>query len=216
MPDRKLTDVFLRGQRNYIQGTQIVCRAAEFLGDPEAVLTECKFSDITENLVSFSLDKPQSAIGSVGFISGAGDRKIVYVIDQGTPAKRNDAPMHIEVVSYETSDTPDTAHCHVRCHNNFESILNAIVQAVKLHQKESYGDITDNWFTGLRRVSLPLSLISEKSQPSPDNEHIDFSIIIELERRFSGNEINNAIYKLSPLQTDANSPAKGYITFSYR
>jgi hypothetical protein len=92
-------DVFLNGNRNYVQGTQILARTAELIqlmsGDAFS-LSEFAFKQMTLNLVGVSLSEqePESdepAIGAAIFTS-ARSRLYARFVDLGTRAPRANVP----------------------------------------------------------------------------------------------------------------------------
>jgi hypothetical protein len=148
-------DLFLRGSRNYIQGTQIIARTAELLPPGAWRLEQATFNAIALNELSATRDGDEAgALGRVSFANGA--ETITYALHEtGPQAPRRDTEMPISVkrVSGEGAKA-QWAYDGV---SNFEDVLNVLVQAIKAENAQRWPKGEDIWFTGARRVRLPLT-----------------------------------------------------------
>jgi hypothetical protein len=160
MPDadqNAVLDVFLRGARTYVQGTQLIARLADRLGKNDAVLVRAGFSTITDKAVTAveagSTGPDQAVLGQVIFRSD--DREHGFALIEGQrEAPRRDLDMGIRFVPAERTGRLAGAYSYDGA-VDLESTLNVIVQSTKaLH--ETLGDsVSDVWFTGIRGFPLP-------------------------------------------------------------
>lgn len=150
-------DVFLRCSRNYVQGTQLIARSGELVA-PEAKFSSAAFSRITDRVVlatsADGISSTQTSIGSVSYL--VHDETIKFhLVESAIEAPRRDEPMTFSM-SLMRQFGPLRAEYRFENVNDFESILNAVVQTTKdLHER--LGEtIQDVWFTGARGFSLEL------------------------------------------------------------
>lgn len=166
--------VFLRGDRSYVQGTQIIARLAEQVAPEGSLLTQATFNQITANTVSWLAPGSGDAdnlIGQVHFVKD--DQEHVYRLrDSGVAAPRLDAPMDVQL-NLVKAPTPLTGQYQYRFEapGNLERLLNVLVQAVKaLHERLAPG-VHDVWFTGMRQFALPV-----QGQSGPFSGVIDIGL----------------------------------------
>lgn len=212
MGKKQQADVFLRGTRTYVQGTQIVARAAELVEGGPAVFTGCKFTAITRNMVSFGTEGADGSIGSVTFGNEGGTESLFHVFDDETPAPGNDTPLDATVSLREIAEDGTSSDFEIVCETSFESRLNALVQAVKEHQDRAYENVYDNWFTGLRRIVMPVA-------PGDTSGTLHGHVCIRLLRRFETGAAQNAMYAVQTTFDDPDqawAQVDGIVTFSYK
>lgn len=171
MPGQTLP-VFLRGDRSYVQGTQIIARLAEQVAPEGSLLTQATFNQITANTVSWLPAGPEEAdhpIGQVHFVKD--DQEHVYRLrDSGVAAQQLDAPMDVQLHLVE-SPAPLAGQYRFETHGDLEALLNVMVQAVKaLHERLDPG-VHDAWFTGMRQFALPVQRQSDPFSGVIDVRH---------------------------------------------
>lgn len=157
-------DVYLRGTRNYVQGSQILGRTSDWLSelDEGALhLVSAKFSRITERGVIAVLDASDDEIASGKWIGqaryqGADTVKVVHFGDRdGIGALRiADVPSRLTNFRREgrLAGTATAKH-----DGSQEAFLASIIETVKRLHADLADDIADIWFTGLAQAQLPLS-----------------------------------------------------------
>ncbi len=148
--------VFLRGKRNYIQGTQMIARASERLGEGRWTLKRAQFAQMTANAVAASPAEIAGGIGAAEFESADAIVAIWNFADTGRPAERRDDPMGVTLESRVVIDEASVEY-EISSPPTFEGLLNALVQATKGEHEERYRSASDVWLTGFRNIDLPVS-----------------------------------------------------------
>jgi hypothetical protein len=156
-------DVFLRGDREYVQGTQIVSRLADLLSGGEWSLDQAQFHRLTVRRLSACnpSDADVSApLARVQFIQPSGTIKAFVLIEGASDAPRRNEPMPIAVSRLDgppRGNETGMAIWNFRNVEKFEDLLNVIVQAVKGEHSFRWPGCHDVWLTGFRRLALPVS-----------------------------------------------------------
>jgi hypothetical protein len=195
--------VFLRGDRNYVQGTQIVARAADHLPADDWSLSNARFSRITANLVTFH-DKPQDdEIGFVQFMSADGTARDVIVVETDAPAPRRDVPMPVQCHSVASEDDRRVAY-EFSSAGDFEDVLNALVIAIKAEHVRRFEGARDIWFTGLRGGNLSVSRPPESGR-----------LTLTLMRQLAGDPAHQTLWRAELQNPDDQPVGQSAITFSY-
>lgn len=156
-------DVFLNGERTYVQGTQMLARAAEILDGEDVMLEAAGFHEITDQNVGILVresveDQLEGTLGSATFRHSDGAaRKVFFVALPGT-APRMTVPPHC---SYDrtpgSGEEPLSGDFAVASLQVPEDFFDALIQAVKqLHEGLGAG-VRDIWFTGLRAAQIPVT-----------------------------------------------------------
>jgi hypothetical protein len=197
--------LFLRGTRNYVQGTQIIARSTDHLPAGSWFLSSAKFSSITANLVEFH-DQPHAReIGLVQFASPDGEHHALTVVETDTPAPRRDEPMPVQCrpaaggdedgksVAYDFSEAGD-----------FEDLLNAFVIAIKAEHVRRFAGAADIWFTGLRGGDLSVSDPPARGRLS-----------LTLMRQLAGEPAHQTLWRADLRDAAGQSVGRSAITFSY-
>lgn len=157
-PAASTLDLFLRGSRNYIQGTQIVARLAEHLPPGAWRLEQANFNAIALRELSFApagAGDEAGANGRVAFANADGET-ITYVLHEtGPEAPRRDTPMPISVK--RVGGEGEKAQWAYEGVSTFEDALNVLIQAIKAENSQRWPNGEDIWFTGARRVRLPVA-----------------------------------------------------------
>lgn len=149
---------FLRGDRNYIQGTQLIARCAELFDDPSAFLFDAAFTEITEKEViacppEVASTWSFSTIGRVAFQVGDTIHQLALLKTQRS-VERLDADMNI-AYAVMPSEQQFEGVATFSGITDIEGMLNVIVQTIKSLHSTSEPKAEDIWFTGLRRLPLP-------------------------------------------------------------
>lgn len=155
-------DVFLNGNRNYVQGTQILARTAELIqlmSRDAFSLSEFAFKQTTLNLVGVSLSEqaPESdepAIGAAIFTS-ARSRLYARFVDLDTPAPRANVPETIALCLI-AGGADGNGRFSFAAASSFEDSLRIIVQSVKTLHGAFAEDAHDIWLTGMRNAAIPI------------------------------------------------------------
>lgn len=159
-------DVFLRGDRNYVQGSQVLARSLDLLeaalpaGSVAWSLNSAKFEYITRGAVyavEGQVDAPLSKKIGVATFSRKNQRiKLTYVTDESSPVVHR-ADKVSPILNFTIlSGTGALLACRgsVLFDGSAESILEGIIAIVKrLHQSRGPG-ISDVWFTALKNASI--------------------------------------------------------------
>ena len=175
--DSQELDVFLRGSRSYVQGSQILGRTADWLlqtGLHGAVLVDAKFSQITDHpVIAFRHAdmQPGQAGSPIGrAVYRLGDEKIDVLY---ADAKAGLAP-RIEDQPTKLSSFLDhgdlRGEARLALDGTQEGYLAAVIETVKTLHQSLASEVADIWFTALSGAELPIapgpgSTASEHSEP---------------------------------------------------
>jgi hypothetical protein len=151
-------DVYLRGDRDYVQGTQLIARACEVLSRAASGLGTATFHRITSNQVglqpSLATRSPDTVVGRIeleGITPSAWD-----FVDLNQPAPRRVTTMGIST-EMSTLESPLNAVYRFDVESgDLESILNVLVQSIRALHQALDPLVHDVWFTGMRRFPIPL------------------------------------------------------------
>lgn len=199
-------NVYIRGTRDYVQGSQILGRTAELLAaDSSAQLVSAKFTQITERGVLAVFDAAEAGdaleIGRAQFVTGAGRRTVRFCEVAGGKAPQiDDVP---RVTANLETDGKGTGSTTFAIAGTFESYLGAIIEFVKSAHAQRGDAVTDIWFTALMGARLPLSA----SYPQTGT----LRVTPKIERMVDGR-----LQTLSLVDTegDGNAPPQFQICFS--
>ncbi|MCU0957486.1 MAG: hypothetical protein MUF55_09245 [Hydrogenophaga sp.] len=153
--------VFLRGHRDYVQGTQLIARLAEQVAPAGSLLTQATFSRMTANTVCWQAagqGDAQASIGQVHFVN-QGSEHVYQLLDTGVAAPRQDRAMGVRV---ELEDSPSvlTGRYLAGHPGDLEGLLNVLVQSVKDLHERAGTVVSDVWFTGMRQFAVPVCGLS--------------------------------------------------------
>lgn len=202
-------NVFLRGSRTYVQGTQLIARVADRLADSDAVLARAAFSKITGNLVAVSradaADDGRPVVGQVAFSHGEEEQGFV-LLECEAEAPRLDLPMDITVRLVQCTGKLAGTYAYEGA-VDLESTLNIIVQSTKaLHETLGEG-VGDVWFTGIRGFPLPAGA------PTAAAEGL---VIVEALRVMRSGTTYQSMLRVGLLDRDDNRLLGGHVTFAFR
>lgn len=157
--DSQQIAVFLRGDRDYVQGTQMLARAAEHVSDPAAQIHWATFHRISAR--SLAIRPLPAAAGDesiVGQVEFSGDPVTGWAfVELDQPAPQLDRPMGVRI-EQDTLDSPlNGSYWFDVDIADLESMLNVLVQAIKSLHQELDPLVHDVWFTGMRRLALPVA-----------------------------------------------------------
>lgn len=152
--------VFLRGDRNYVQATQMLARTAEHIEQewgPSFTLKNCSFKKITSNQVDVAFlagEVPASthAIGSAIFASSKHAITAEF-LETKELADRMALP---EQSTVGPALTPESNSFPFAGAHTFEGKLAVIVQALKRFHSGLAQDADELWFTGLRGAAIDI------------------------------------------------------------
>ncbi len=164
MTKRKQLEVYLRGSRTYVQGSQILGRTGEWLqsgtNTGQLCLIAAKFLKITDCGV-VAVANPEidglaaNWIGEARYDGADGVQTVRFQEVGGEPAPRiQDAPSRIKDF---TCDGRLAGSATYLIDGTHESCIAAIIEIVKRLHAHIDRDVQDIWFTGLASVRLPLS-----------------------------------------------------------
>jgi hypothetical protein len=148
-------NVFICGNRDYIQGTQIVARSIDKLKLASSLLLQCQFKEILRNLVRLSVSDSDrtSSIGEAIFQDNQGVRRTVYFMKSEVKAACLDEEMKIDWL-VRKGDKPLFGIINFKDVKNIEDALNVMVQGVKYLHSELNNSVYDIWWTGLRGATM--------------------------------------------------------------
>ena len=152
--------VVLNGARDYVQGTQIVARAAEHLrGRGASDLLSASFHEITDREVALCEGPPgegRPILGEIAVRGADGGRARHALVALGRQAPRETRRMRARAVEASATGSLDAVF-DLSGIAGLEDALDALVQSVKgLHERLG-DDVSDVWFTGLRGRTFALS-----------------------------------------------------------
>lgn len=155
--------VCLNSGRPYVQGTQMLARAADWLAQvgetQDVTFTACAFRAITDKGVAIgpahpTAEQSDALIGTASFSVADDPLEIgFYETDMPAPTDNIDEPCAYELIEGSSKDTVqifEIAEMH-----GFEGLLVAMVQCLKTVHTELAADVHDIWFTGLRGAAIP-------------------------------------------------------------
>ncbi|MBM7069029.1 hypothetical protein [Actibacterium sp. 188UL27-1] len=162
--------VVLNGSRSYVQGTQMLARAAEALSSSgDVALRQAVFQNITDHGVAMTVlgpsdTPPTDAIGRAQFADADGTQINVSFEKQPGIAPRGDIPAGCKwSLINGAGNHPLDAEYELAGLKTGEDVLVALIQTIKERHQTLAGDVTDIWFTGLRRADLQMAHF-----PAPD------------------------------------------------
>lgn len=152
--------VFLRGERNYVQASQILARTAEHLAaswSDEAMLRECSFRKLTGKHVAAELgtnpnDVVPGALGHAIF-SKPGEVLKAHFMEMQDAAERR---LIAERATVDRDPSGDPCVFLFRNATTFEDVIVVIVQALKRFHADLADAPYDLWFTGMRNAELAI------------------------------------------------------------
>jgi len=167
LADNALLDVFLRGERDYVQGTQMIARLAERLGPGNWVLDQAQFARIT--LHGLAIGETENApetggppeVARIRFTDGGAGRQEFRLTEAAGLAPRRDQPLPVSVS--RTGDLPAGGDCPVPARwtyqgaQNIEGMANVVVQAIRAEHGLRWPGSRNIWLTGCRRLHLPVA-----------------------------------------------------------
>jgi hypothetical protein len=163
MKKNKLS-VFLKGERDYVQGTQIISRLSEVLPSEEQFFLESasfnkitnkyiffvdndNFSHLKNNLLGYVIFKPVSKKGNIKYVFFEDTDHIApFVEDHEIDLKYNFVSKH-----------DLSANINFTVLNNFEAILESIIYFVKKLHTEHKENISNVWFSAINKATIPLT-----------------------------------------------------------
>lgn len=157
-------NVFLKGERDYIQGTQIISRLSEVLPSTEKFLLESasfnkitnksiffvdngNFSHLKNNLLGYAIFKPISKKGNIKYIFFEDADHIAPFIED------HEVDLKYSFVSRQGL----SASINFTVLNNFEAILESIIFFVKKLHTEYKENIFNVWFSAINKATIPLT-----------------------------------------------------------
>ncbi len=205
-------DVVLNGSRGYVQGTQMLARAAEVIapGKP-VILRQAAFHSITDRLVSLiraddADSLPEQTLGRAVFEGTDGQLITVVFVEGAATAPRADIPPGCTWTRLDADrDNPLDADFALSGLTTGEDFLNALIQSLKdLHQSLK-DDVSDVWFTGLRKAAIPL----------PDFPEPEGRLEIRAERLMGRDEAFQSIQRIT-FEGAAGTRLDAAVTFAFK
>ncbi len=166
-------DAGLRGSRDYIQGSQVLSRAAELLSDQKnLVLRQAKFSRISHKQIFLSplrlSGKEHPLLTEIGYARFSSDEgyhnTFFFEKEDGQTAKKIDEVVSpivsLKNTSSDMGEPEGTAE--VSFFGDLEGVLSSVIAVTKRLHQDISPDVSDVWFTGLQRASIPVIILREK------------------------------------------------------
>lgn len=155
--------VCLNSGRPYVQGTQMLARAADWLGQvgdtQDVTFTACAFRAITDKGIAIgpalpTAEQRDTLIGTASF-SVAGDPIEIGFYETSAPAPADiiDDPCVYDLVEGSSQDAVQVFE--IAEMRGFEGLIVAMVQCLKTMHAGLAADVHDIWFTGLRGAAIP-------------------------------------------------------------
>lgn len=199
-------DVFLRGTRDYVQGTQIMARAADLLPTGPWRFERAGFAQITHNIILIApQNDDDTAIGSVHFKGPDEETSEMFVFDTGRAAPQKDQAMPARAQRQSPDPAEDASYTFSGV-TAFEDMLNAIVIAIKNEHTVQFTGCTDVWLTGMRGLDIPVA------GPFPETG----AIKLQMMRALAGEHGQQTLWRLEIQGDDGANFARGAVTFSYK
>lgn len=202
----KELDVFLRSGRSYVQGTQMLARASEIVGESWE-LNQVLFSQITDSIVEISEEDCKGCLQCIGEVEfkkhDESKRMYLYATEKKAPTYTIDMPISISRIQ---SNEAATVGYSFEMPLNFENMINAIVQSIKSEHSVIFGSPHDVWWTGFRQFSLPTSFSHQ--------ENITGLIELKFMRKLGRNGNFQSLWQLTV--TCPKSTYTGFVTFSFK
>jgi hypothetical protein len=146
--------VTLKGARDYVQGSQMLARAAEVVGAD--ILLACAFHRLTASAVAATMlspgeRPPEEACGDAEFARGRERVRVAFMEQPGLAPRAGDTAGWTLGAVVESKLEGEFAYAGAA---HFESRLEVVVRALKtLHEAEA-GPGARAIFTGVRRASF--------------------------------------------------------------
>lgn len=162
----QILEVFLRGERDYVQGTQMIARVADAASLEGGVFQQAEFHRKTLNRVALDVDgaaTPEDTVAKVHFqAQGQAGLQSYSLCELPDQATRRDIPLPIAVARQSGpdasfADATDASIWQWRDAQGFEDVLNAIVQIIRGEHSVRWPGSRDVWLTGFRRLNLPVA-----------------------------------------------------------
>jgi len=154
-------DVCLNDGRTYVQGTQMLARAADWIaqtsGAKAITLTACAFRAITDQGVALGPAQPApeeaAPIGTATFsVDGTAVELGFYETGSTAPKDSLAEPCSYRLLEGGAQD--DVQVFEVSAMRGIEGVMVATVQCLKTMHAGLATDMRDIWFTGLRGASI--------------------------------------------------------------
>tara|TARA_R110000796_G_scaffold68309_11_gene156486 strand:- start:8552 stop:9340 length:789 start_codon:yes stop_codon:yes gene_type:complete len=202
-------DVFLRGTRDYVQGTQLIAESAKLLSHGNYSVKKAAFTSITKKAVKAAIYSSERSIdsetiGSVVFADPEGQTVTFGLVAQNSDAPQSDSPFTFELSLREETDEQccyDFSNAEAMC-----DILDAVVQAIKTFIQRQSARHYDIWFTGIRNLHLPVSSDSIDSSGS--------ITISKLKVHRNGN-LHQSLFR-TEVEAEKMGRLSGFVTFAHK
>lgn len=199
-------EVFLRGSRTYVQGTQMIAQAAKVAG-AGARLSGAKFLRITDRCLALAKrEEAVNPLAELSFVLPDGNSFVLCACETSGLAPRRELALDCSL--RRRDEDGDVVRYGFFASPGFESRLNALVQAVKTEQDRRHGAICSNWFTGLRRTALSL-----EDLPAPTERG---EIALTFDRLNKLGDFSNVLYRFEMRTTPEAPSEEGLISFTFQ
>lgn len=202
-------DVFLRGARDYVQGTQIIARVADAIGDERAVLSRAAFSSITRRKIMararHELAEDETVVGHVAFDVGGVECERV-IVESREPAPRRDVGMDLSIEMIRQTSRLSAAYAYRRA-GDFEALLNVVVQGTKCLHDALDQSVRDIWFTGIRGFPLP---VGRGLQPQAGFVDITCLRVMRRECQYQ------SLLRVAVADPEGSPVCAGHVTFAFK
>lgn len=204
MLEQTILPVFLRQNRNYVQGTQMIARAAERLSGSDWFLDQAQFQAISDRLITLANTPSDTAkiVGQVKFTRGS-EQCIYYFKEMAEPAPQSDLAMPIQVK--RLCDTNHAAtYSFSDCHT-FEDVLNVVVQSLRSEHQLAFPGSYDIWLSGARNFRLAVDISHDSGKGT---------IQLVRQRVMASADVQQSLWSIS--LEDNNKISSGFITFAFK
>lgn len=214
-----LLDVCQNGTRDYVQGTQMVARAADCLAAETGrapVLQAATFYRITDKgvgLVPCTADTAHDTtampdlLGTLVFGDEDGPRHF-QLVEMTDPAPRRALDVAARWSEIDGArSTKLSSRYAITGVARGEDFLNAIVQAVKLLHEDLADDVRDVWLTGFRSANIPMS---------DDFAVSDGTLVIQARRAMNTDAVWQTLQMVRFLDPNDQPVAQAAVTFTFK
>lgn len=208
-------DVCLNGARDYVQGTQMIARAAEIAARDRGPVTlaAAAFHRITDRTVALApaeaaAEDDEAPLGTLVFTRPDGTRADYRLLAEAAAAPRR-------AISVEPSwreidgarQGPLSTAFALSGLGDGEDFLVSVVQTIKGLHEALAADVHDVWLTGLRGASVPMAA------PFPV---ADGTLTLACRRMMPGRDSRQSLLMADMAGPDGGRVAAAAVTFSFR
>lgn len=202
-------NTFLRTERDYVQGTQLIARTAELIAVEGLQFVSASFYKITDRQIAVEFSEKKVSeipvIGSVTFSKFTDEFKC-QLIELSLPSPRRNSPLMIKTILLNRQKTL-SGRFHFGGVSGFEDILNALVQGIKSMHQALGETVYDIWLTGFRGFQLPAQYPAEFKSGTA---------FVDLVRSSHSENLYQTLLKVEMRIDCTDTNFNGFVTFCFK